>query len=177
MSFHDMLKLNAASWQKSYGPGTTMHGDPMIISVQDTINIISDLSLFFMQACNWFRQTVPGNPKKKLDPILTQEPGHIERHHRKRMQKALKSDTAPVVHVVALRRTAKTEVDPAVDGEIKPSGMGRDYQCRWIVKGHNRLQACGPGRRDRKLIWIEAHPAGPDDKPLKTKTTVYAVVR
>lgn len=173
MSFHDMLKFNGDSWQKTYGPGTALEGDPHIISMQETVKVIADLSLFFVQACLWFRQTVPGT-QKKLDPILTQSPGHIERHARKRAQKELKLDEAPVVHVVALRKTARTEVlEPVAHGEHGE----REYRCRWIVKGHPRLQACGPGRKDRKLIWIEAHPAGPEDKPLRTKTTVFAVVR
>jgi hypothetical protein len=47
-----------------------------------------------------------------------------------------------------------------------------------VVKGHPRLQPCGPGRTDRKLIWISPYPKGPNDAPFKESgLTVYAVVR
>lgn len=175
LSFHDMLAFNAGSWDHTYGPGTAMEHDPYIISRKDTLSIIADLSLFFVMACVWFRQTVPGEPKKKLNPILTQTPGHIERHARKRYQREHKLKVVPTVQVVALRKTARTAVE---DAPTERAEGARHYSCRWIVKGHPRLQPCGPGRKDRKLIWIDAYPAGPEDKPLKTKTTtVYAVVR
>jgi hypothetical protein len=122
----------------------------------------------------WFRQTVPGEPKKKITPKLTQEPGHVERHARKRYQREFKLPETPTVQVVALRKTARTPVE---DAPADRAASAREYHCRWIVQGHARLQACGPGRKDRKLIWIDPHPAGPADKPLKIKTKVYAVIR
>jgi hypothetical protein len=174
MSFHEMLGLNTKSWRQTYGPGTPLHGDPNIISEEATIKVIADLSLFFVMACLWFRQTVPGQPKKKVDPVLTQSEGHVERHARKRMQREFKLPDKPTVTVVALRKAVRVAVEPT---EGAAASSSRQYHVRWIVKGHPRMQACGPGRADRKLIWIESHPAGPEDKPLRTKTTVFAVVR
>lgn len=173
LSFHDMLALNTASWKATYGPGSPMEHDPNIIGQDATIKIIADLSLFFVMACVWFRQTVPGQPKK-LNPVLTQTPGHIERHARKRYMREHKLSAVPVVHVVALRKTART---PAAEAPAERVEGARQYHCKWIVKGHPRLQACGPGRKDRKLIFIESYPKGPEDMPLRTKTTVFAVVR
>jgi hypothetical protein len=172
LTFHDMLAYNSASWKATYGPGTPLEHDPMIATLEETLKVIAGLSLFFVMACVWFRQTVPGEPKKKLNPVLTTEPGHIERHARKRYQKTFKLEGPPSVRVVALRKSARTEAPEHVPAEGR-----RTYHCRWIVQGHPRMQACGPGRKDRKLIWIEAHPAGPDDKPLRTKTTVFSVIR
>ena len=165
MSFHDMLAFNAASHDESYGPGSPMEHDPNIIGKEKTLYCVSELSLFFVMACLWFKQTVP---------VLTQSPGHVERHARKRIAREHKLVEPPTVQVVALRKSQRV---PAEDAPAERRDGAREYHCRWIVKGHPRLQACGPQRKDRKLIWIEAHPAGPDDKPLRTREKVFAVVR
>ena len=174
MSFHDMLGYNTLLWRDVYGPGKPLEKDPNVIGEAHTRHTIADLSLFFVMACVWFRQTVPGQPKKIINPVLTQQPGHIERHARKRYQREFKLPDTPTVQVVALRKTARTE---AAEAPAERVAGAREYHCRWIVAGHPRLQACGPGRKDRKLIWIDAHPAGPEDKPFRTKTKVFAVVR
>lgn len=167
MSFHDMIAFNTGQHRASYGPGGKYEGDANVMGEEKTMACIAELSLFFVMACLWFRQTVPAS-----SPILTREPGHVERHARKRYVREHKLTEPPSVQVVALRASAKSE---------KPQGekMGstREYHCRWIVQGHPRLQRCGPGRKDQKLIWIDAHPAGPTDKPLRTRQKVYAVIR
>ena len=174
MTFHEMLGLCAEGWRKNYGPGTALEHDQNVVGLEPTLKVIADLSMFFAMACVWFRQTVPGQPKRKVQPVLTQEAGHVERHARKRYEREHKLPDRPTVQVVALRKSARVEAA----GEAEPRAAGtREYHCRWIVQGHARLQPVGPGRKERKLIWIEAHPAGPEDKPLKTKTKVYAVVR
>jgi len=173
MTFHDMIAFNTLSWKATYGPGTPLEHDPMIATLDETMKVIAGLSLFFVMSCVWFRQTVPGEPKRKLNPVLTTESGHVERHARKRYQKTFKLEDTPTVRVVALRKSARTEAPE----HVPPTESGRTYHCRWIVQGHPRMQACGPGHKDRKLIWIEAHPAGPDDKPLRTRTTVFSVQR
>jgi hypothetical protein len=38
-------------------------------------------------------------------------------------------------------------------------------QRRFVVRGHWRNQACGPGRKDRRLTWIEPYWKGPTDGP------------
>ena len=73
----------------------------------------------------------------------------------------------PEVRVVNLRsayRHSRAGTDP--------ESPGREYRCRWIVKGHWRDQACGPGRRDRVKTWIREHPAGPPNAPLRPKDNV-----
>jgi hypothetical protein len=172
LSFHQMLGYNLAAWRATYGPGGPLEHDKVNGGEAAITQTVTDLSHFFMQACLWFRQTVPGQPKKVLDPILQKADGHIERHARKRYEREFKQ--TPVVHVVALRKTARVELG---DAPTERHDGARQYGCRWIVRGHPRLQPCGPGRKDRKLIWIESFVAGPDDQPLRTKTTVYAVVR
>jgi hypothetical protein len=121
--------------------------------------------MFFAMACVWFEQRVP---------VLTKAPGHIERHARKRMMKAQKLAEPPTVHVIALRKSLRVE---SGDAPTERQEGAREYHCRWVVKGHPRKQPCGPGRKDIKVIWIETHIAGPDDKPVKERETVFAVIR
>lgn len=170
LSFHDMVAYNGSLWERDYGGAAEL----AVMGKDLTLVCVSELSLFFMMACLWFRQTVPGEVKTRREPILTVEAGHVERHARKRYARDHQLTEPPTVQVVALRRTVRvTTADAPADRQAG----AREYHCRWIVKGHPRLQACGPARKDRKLIWIEAHPAGPEDKPLRVREKVYAVVR
>ena len=64
------------------------------------------------------------------------------------------------VSIVDLRRLAVDRTgETAVDGE-------RIYRHRWLVRGHWRQQAHGPGRSQRKPVWIESHIKGPAGAPL-----------
>lgn len=93
----------------------------------------------------------------------------VERHARKRAQASPRSRPATVraVRLHAPRRPA----DPD-----KPKGAGHALDHRVEVRGHWRNQACGPGRKERKRIWIEDHQRGPEDAPVQEKTpTVYVV--
>ena len=164
MSYDEMLEYNSRSWDKSYGEGGKYAGAPNIVSREETMKCIGDLSLFFLAACVWFKQK-----------IIIASPGHIERHARKRMVKEHKLKETPSVRVIALRASVKR--GPAEPREPREGENPREYHYRWIVKGHPRLQVCGPGRRDRKLIWIDPYPKGPEDKPLRTREKVFAVIR
>lgn len=169
MTFEEMLARSGASWETQYGPGGTFEGAKDVAGKEATLAVITELSLFFLMACVWFEQTVPGKPAK-----LSSEPGHIERHARKQYQREHALAEPPSVQVVALRKTARA--DPA-DAPAERQASARAFHCRFIVHGHPRLQACGPGRKDRKLIWIDSYVKGPEDKPLRTRDRVYAVVR
>lgn len=165
LTFHEMLGYNSASWERSYGPDGQHHGDAYVMGKDATLLAVTELSLFFVMACLWFKQTVP---------VLTREQGHVERHARKRIAREHKLDAPPTVQVVALRKSQRV---PAEHAPAERQDGAREYHCRWIVAGHPRLQPCGPGRKDKKLIWIEAYPKGPEDKPLRTREKVYAVIR
>ena len=165
LSFRDMLAFNAGKWRESYGAGALLEHDPAVMGEAATLACVSELSLFFVMACLWFKQTVP---------VLTRAPGHVERHARKRLVREHQLKEPPTVQVVALRKSQRV---PAEDAPAERQEGAREYGCRWVVQGHPRLQACGPARKDRKLIWIEAHVAGPPDKPFRTREKVFAVVR
>jgi hypothetical protein len=45
-------------------------------------------------------------------------------------------------------------------------GTQVEYSHRWWVIGHWRQQACGPGRTQRRPVWISPHIKGPEGAPL-----------
>ncbi len=103
--------------------------------------------------------------------ILVAPAERADRPTRRRLEQAGWT-REPLIRVVQLRRreTAST----ASDHGDEPA----DWTCRWIVRGHWRQQACGPGQRDRRPKYILPHVKGPEDKPLKPpRATVFAVVR
>lgn len=172
MSFHQMLGLNTLLYRKAYGAGGPFEHQDFLIGEETTIKIACEMSLFFMQACLWFRQTVPGT-KKRIDPKLIQTDGHVERHARKRYMRDHDLTEVPKVRVIALRKSAAT-AEPHEPG----STTGRHLHVRFVVSGHARLQPYGPGRTERKLIWIDAHVRGPENAPFKESgPKVFSVIR
>lgn len=67
------------------------------------------------------------------------------------------------VRIIHLRRAAP----PAETTQPGPTGerATREFHVQWLVRGHWRQQAHGPGRSLRKPKWIAPHVKGPDDKP------------
>lgn len=81
----------------------------------------------------------------------------------RRKHQAEAKPTVNDVQIIDLRRLA------AKRGEDTSRGDGREYHVRWMVRGHWRQQACGPGRRFRKPVFIPPHIRGPEGAPLKTE--------
>jgi hypothetical protein len=52
-----------------------------------------------------------------------------------------------------------------------------EWSHRWVVRGFWRWQPCGPGRSERKRIWVAPFVKGPEDKPLIVSDKVYALHR
>jgi len=172
MSFHEMIAFNVASYREQYGPGGAGEHEVGLINEEHTIRAISELSLFFLMSCVWFKQKV-----------IVEAAGHIERHARKRIQKEHKLADFPTIRVIALRKAVRPAVD-LPEGVPREKREGHKLTVQFIVGaekgGFPRLQVCGPGRVDRKLIWVYPFPKGPKGAPWKTTketTTVYAVVR
>lgn len=44
---------------------------------------------------------------------------------------------------------------------------GREYQCRWVVRGHWRNQPYGPKGALRRPTWVLPHVKGPEGAPLR----------
>jgi hypothetical protein len=80
---------------------------------------------------------------------------------RRTAQPAAATRPSKAVTVVDLRRQVPP---PAVrDADTQPAWRASH---RWVVRGHWRQQACGPGRSQRRPVWIEPHVKGPDGAPL-----------
>lgn len=56
-----------------------------------------------------------------------------------------------------------------------PGSSGGSLAVRTIVRGHWRRQPCGPGRTQRRTVWIAPHLRGPDAAPLVIRPTVRVV--
>jgi hypothetical protein len=57
---------------------------------------------------------------------------------------------------------------------VRPAGTGSvDWQHRWLVRGHWRLQPYGPQRSLRRPTWIDPYVKGPEDKPLDVRQTIW----
>ncbi|OWM07725.1 hypothetical protein B7435_07290 [Mycolicibacterium peregrinum] len=86
---------------------------------------------------------------------------------------AAKTPTAAsTVTLIDLRRPA----DNGHDSKGKPTS-GREFQQRWWVGPHWRQQPCGPGRTQRKPVFIAPYVKGPEDKPLVAKERVNVLRR
>lgn len=73
----------------------------------------------------------------------------------------------PEITVVDLRRQYTPHDRDPGDEE-----SGRRYRYRWVVSGHWRQQAHGPGREQRRKQWIPAHVKGPDGAPMLARERV-----
>lgn len=85
-----------------------------------------------------------------------------DRHTRKRLARDGYADTE--VRLVHLRQRVARE----------SAGEGRDvdWACRWPVRGHWRNVAYGPGRAERRPVYVAPFIKGPADKPLRVRETV-----
>lgn len=71
------------------------------------------------------------------------------------------------VRTVTLRRLRHVDTGEEVDART-----GRRYQYRWIVRGHWRHVAYGPGRSLRRRTFIEPYTKGPADAPFLAQEKV-----
>lgn len=105
-------------------------------------------------------------------------PRHVETASRAQRRRARRIPTIQEpdwgeVHVTTLRRANRAGT--AWEDETPEEG-GR-YSHQWVVSGHWRWQACGPGRKDRRLTWIAPHLKGPEDAPLMEVEQVGKLIR
>ena len=87
------------------------------------------------------------------------------RKRRKRKPRRAAQFSKPLVPIWVLGHGVKLGRD-LIDAAKSDTGAGArenrwKLSKRFCVRGHFRRQACGVGRRDRKLIWIEPHWKGP----------------
>lgn len=77
-------------------------------------------------------------------------------------------DGVTVIDLHASRRALLIPTNP------DEQGQGRRLTTRHVVRGHWTHQPHGPGRRLRRLQWIDDYIRGPADAPLTTRTHVWA---
>lgn len=77
-------------------------------------------------------------------------------------------DRGRPVKVVNLRTLARRPSAPS-----EPREGGREYAHRWVVRGHWRQQAHGPGRSLRRTTWVPPHVKGPEGAPFLPAETVF----
>ncbi|WP_374311745.1 hypothetical protein [Dongia sp.] len=95
------------------------------------------------------------NGREELLPYLPSY--HARRTGRKARQVAKKFS---LFSVRRLSSSAKILGRSAVSKGDQVTGIRLD--CRVTVRGHFRMQACGPGRSRRRLCWIDEHERGPE---------------
>jgi hypothetical protein len=118
------------------------------------------IAKFIIAALAWLSQKV----------IVT-SPGQVERHVRKRNERALNKPLGEL-RVVNLR---KKEYQHQEDGVFE-SEAHRQLSCQFHVSGHWRNQAWGTAHTQRRLTWIDSYVKGPSDKPFRTpQKKVYRV--
>lgn len=151
-----MLQRNAQEFQER----------PLVgqLTAEENLLAIEQVARFFIAGCVWIQQT-----------ILVQSKGTIERHARKRMDKA-QVFTRPLsdVQIIQLRR--RESVTPAKTDGSKPV----EWSCRWIVGGATGFwrNQYYPSKGRYELKYIAPFMKGPADKPLKIpQHRVYAVSR
>lgn len=97
--------------------------------------------------------------------LLMQQPtiSEIKRTNRGKGHRGKQPVEINDVQIINLRTLARDDTEPR-----KQEGT-REYHHRWVVGGHWRQQACGPGRKQRKPVFILPYVKGPEDAPLKTE--------
>lgn len=102
-------------------------------------------------AASWHLMQQP-----QLTDRTVQEPGRAE-------ARALRRADLPddgVTLVVLRRQYTPADRDPDAGSD------GRRYRHRWVVSGHWRNQAYGPGRSLRRQTWVPSYVKGPEGAPL-----------
>lgn len=89
---------------------------------------------------------------------------------RRRIKRAgILDDDALQVRVVTLRKRAQRHQDADTNSNV-------EWSHQWVVNGHWRNQWY-PSLGYHRQIWIDSFIKGPEDKPLVTKGTVFALKR
>jgi hypothetical protein len=106
--------------------------------------------------------------QRNLTADTTEHPG---RPVRRRSQRAGVDATVRIIDLRRPRASDFTGEAPEGPGEHRDVHWSR----QWVVGGHWRNQAWGPGHRWRRPVWIAPYVKGPEGKPLVVRPTVKVV--
>lgn len=99
--------------------------------------------------------------------IVSIADGGLDRARRRSLPPNYESSIVKVIELRARESTRRPDYDEET----------REYNVRWIVRGHWRSQWY-PSLNRHKPVWVHAYVKGPEDKPLKAEATkLFAVVR
>jgi len=79
--------------------------------------------------------------------------------------KSKRNSETPLLRTYQLGKTPTIDLRAAVREYVKTGRLGV-LAVQVLVAGHWKRQAYGPGRIDRKVIWIEPYWRGPEDAPV-----------
>jgi len=102
-------------------------------------------------------------------PLAAVDTHRPPRHVRRRTERAMRrwgavDPNTSDVRLVHLRRPRQKAGQPH-EGD-------RSFSVQWMVQGHLRWQACGPGRKERRLTYVRPHIKGPEGAPMKNPDVV-----
>lgn len=106
-------------------------------------------------------------------PLASTEEVHAPRAARRRIGRA-GGRLAPLGESPVRLIDVRGSRVPREPGD-RSEATGREYTRRWVVTGHWRQQAYGPGWSLRRPTYIADHIAGPDDRPLVVREDVHVV--
>lgn len=108
--------------------------------------------------------------------LLSATPTPIERHARKRL--GIKPGAkVPEVNIVQLRRTVRRDSNHDGSAASDLEAEATEWNFQWTVRGHIRRQWY-PSLGQHLPVFIHPYIKGPEDKPLKPRTTaIYSVTR
>lgn len=107
---------------------------------------------------------------QKIVMLETQRP---PRAMRRRAGRIIPGDGD--VTVIRLRREYHPEGGEDQAALNAQAGDEPWYNHRFLVRGHWKRQFHGPGRTERKLIWVAPYIKGPKDAPLVLKSRIYSL--
>jgi hypothetical protein len=143
------------------------HFPPLIVTVQHDIGGgggVTPIDAVTPRARTLLRTLAATWALMQQPTIADRTPGPVDRHLARAYQRD--GRPPPEVAIVDLRHIYRP--DRADDD----AGDGRTWRHRWVVRGHWRNQAHGPGRAQRRRIYVPSYVKGPDGAPLLDRERV-----
>ena len=100
------------------------------------------------------------------DPRAVQQVGGSSKARRARGNK--RGEKEPIFRTFRVGKPIKLDCRPAVASFLSGSRK-RELSVQFLVRGHWRNQACGPGHTERRMTWIEPYWKGPEEAPINRR--------
>jgi hypothetical protein len=135
----------------------------------DATSVIADGKLRGIRVGDWnyraFAVTMWTLMQQRISRTI-KEP--LERHSRKRLERAGMKRPSEGVSIITLRR----EYPRLESGEAVPVHREVDWSCRWMVGGHWHKYHYADGTT--RQLYVLPYIKGPEDKPLVFRKQIYA---